>query len=95
MTRDDKLVLISDILNGDSKANSRYWKIGKELGVELNTSCDIFHEIEEYILDKFEEMDAENNEELEEDCAFCGGDKGNYTTYCSKECSDADNTEGV
>jgi len=47
---------ISDILN-ETKA---YIKIGKALKIEINPDSQIFYEIEEYILEKYKEMEEEN-----------------------------------
>lgn len=56
-TEHDKTILVSNILN-DTKA---YTKIGEVLGIEPDNNSMIFHEIEEFIVEKYKEMLEENN----------------------------------
>lgn len=50
---------VSHVLN-DTKA---YTKIGEVLGIEPDNNSMIFHEIEEFIVEKFHEMQEEMQEQ--------------------------------
>jgi len=84
----EKTGKVSDILN------EVYDKIGRALGVDMDNDSDIFYEIEEFIVKKYQEMQDEIDD-YEETCGFCGDEIEKTSNYCSKECSVADNTEGV
>jgi len=47
---------ISNVLN-ETKA---YIRIGRILDIEIDSDSEIFYEIEEYILQKYEQMEEEN-----------------------------------
>ena len=83
-----RLERVSDILN-DSKI---YHKIGRALGIEIELDSEIFREIEEYIIEQYEEMD---DNRPAPSCSFCGNEIDEDSRYCSYECSKADNTERV
>ena len=51
----DKIILVSTVLN---EANV-YDQIGRVLGIEIDNDSVIFHEIEQFIVDKFDEMGGE------------------------------------
>lgn len=91
MNRDDKIAKVSDILNG--REYNPYILIGLRLGIEIDSDSDIFLDIEEYIVDKYEEMEEENKSNRS--CGFCGNKLYENAIYCSKECNLADNTERV
>ena len=56
MEREEKILTLSNILN-----NTKVWdKISKGLDVELDSNSMIFHEIEEFIVDKLDEMIEDN-----------------------------------
>lgn len=74
---------VSNILN-DSKV---YDLIGKALGIELDNDSPIFREIEEYIIEQFDEMDS-NKEPAT--CGACTEEVGEDSYYCSYECSKID-----
>lgn len=84
----DRIERVSIILN-DTKA---YNLIGKTLGIEIDCNSDIFRDIEQFIIDKFDEMDEDK---VPTGCGFCGHKIEEDSIYCSYECSKADNTERV
>jgi len=47
---------ISNVLN-ETKS---YIRIGRALNIEIDSDSQIFYEIEEYILEKYKEMEEEN-----------------------------------
>ena len=52
MERENQILTISNILN-----NTKVWdKISEALDIEMDSNSMIFHEIEEFILDKLDEM---------------------------------------
>jgi len=54
----DRIYTISDILN-----SSNVWRMLEvRLGIKLDTDSDIYHEIEEFILMKLEQMEEENQD---------------------------------
>lgn len=56
MEREEKILTLSNILN-----NTKVWdKISKGLDIELDSNSMIFHEIEEFIVDKLDEMIEDN-----------------------------------
>ena len=56
MEREEQILTLSNILN-----NTKVWdKISKGLDVELDSNSMIFHEIEEFIVDKLDEMIEDN-----------------------------------
>ena len=56
MERENQILTISNILN-----NTKVWdKISEELDIEMDSNSMIFHEIEEFILDKLDEMTEDN-----------------------------------
>jgi len=56
----EQILIISDVLN-----TSRVWtKLERRLDIELDSNSDIFSEIEEFILNKLEEMQEESSERL-------------------------------
>jgi len=65
MDKQDKLELISDAMNSTLYTPGIYFEIGEALGIELDADSPIFHEIEEYILLKYEEMN-QSHWELDE-----------------------------
>tara|TARA_R110001632_G_scaffold175184_1_gene294904 strand:- start:954 stop:1199 length:246 start_codon:yes stop_codon:yes gene_type:complete len=73
------LEIVSNILN-DSKV---YNKIAKALGIKLDPDSDIFKEIEEYIVEQYDEMD--NNRPTEK-CGNCNNEVINQV-FCCRECS--------
>jgi hypothetical protein len=79
----DRVEIVSNILN-DSKV---YDKIAEALGIELNNDSDIFREIEEYVVEQYDEMD--NNRKVKT-CRACNEEVGDYSYYCSKECCKID-----
>lgn len=83
-----RLNKVSDILN-NSKV---YDKIAEAIGIEIDEDSLIFREIEEYIVEQFDEM--ESNRPLPT-CSFCNNDIDEDSRYCSYECSKADNQERV
>lgn len=83
-----RIEIVSNILN-DSKV---YDKIADALGIEIDNNSEIFREIEEYIIERFEEMDEDKEPT---GCGFCGHKIEEDSIYCSYECSKADNTERV
>jgi len=74
-----RVEIVSNILN-DSKV---YDKIADALGIELNNDSDIFREIEEYIVEQYDEMDSNKQTET---CRACNEDVKEDSYYCSKEC---------
>tara|TARA_R100000234_G_scaffold113698_1_gene88321 strand:- start:2549 stop:2782 length:234 start_codon:yes stop_codon:yes gene_type:complete len=54
----DRIYTISDTLN-----SSNVWRMLEvRLGIKLDTDSDIYHEIEEFILMKLEQMEEENQD---------------------------------
>ena len=52
----DRIYTISDVLN-----SSNVWRMLEvRLGIKLDTDSDIYHEIEEFILMKLEQMEEQN-----------------------------------
>lgn len=57
--QEQNILIISDLLN-----SSKFWvKLEQKLGIELDSNSMIFSEIEEFILDKLEEMQEEMSNE--------------------------------
>jgi len=79
----DRIERVSIILN-DTKA---YDLIGKTLGIEIDCNSEIFREIEQYIIEQFDEMDS-NREPAT--CGACAEEVGEDSYYCSYECSKID-----
>ena len=75
----DRIEIVSNILN-DSKV---YDKIAEALGIELNNDSDIFREIEEYIVEQYDEM---GKNRAPETCKACNEEVKEDSYYCSKEC---------
>ena len=75
----DRLERVSKVLN-DTKA---YDLIGNALGIELDNDSDIFREIEEYIVEQYDEMDSNREPET---CKACNEEVKEDSYYCSKEC---------
>jgi len=73
------LEIVSNILN-DSKV---YNKIAKALEIKLDPDSDIFREIEEYIVEQYDEMD--NNRPTEK-CGNCNNEVINEV-FCCRDCS--------
>ena len=94
MENKDKCEIVSNILNGNSRQESMYIRIGEALGMKMDFDSDIFYEIEELIVEKYQEMQDEVDD-YEETCGFCGNEINKNSIYCSRECSKADNTERV
>ena len=63
----DWIYTISDVLN-----SSNIWRMLEvRLGIRLDTDSDIYHEIEEFILMKLEQMEEENQEyDDSDDCEY-------------------------
>ena len=63
----DRIYTISDVLN-----SSNIWRMLEvRLGIKLDTDSDIYHEIEEFILMKLEQMEEENQEyDDSDDCEY-------------------------
>ncbi len=58
MERDNKILAISNILN-----DCKVWqKIEDSLSIDMDSNSMIFHDIEEFIMDKLEEMQEDNNQ---------------------------------
>jgi|13_taG_2_1085334.scaffolds.fasta_scaffold68630_1 hypothetical protein len=56
MERENQIVAISNILN-----DTKVWdKISEALDIEMDSNSMIFYEIEEFILDKLDEMTEDN-----------------------------------
>lgn len=56
MEREDKILTLSNILN-----NTKVWdKISEALDIEMDSNSMIFYEIEEFIVDKLDEMIEDN-----------------------------------
>lgn len=56
MERENQILTISNILN-----NTKVWdKISEALDIEMDSNSMIFYEIEEFILDKLDEMTEDN-----------------------------------
>ena len=54
----DRIYTISDVLN-----SSNIWaRLEVRLGIKLDIDSDIYHEIEEFILMKLEQMEEENQD---------------------------------
>ena len=49
---------VSNVLN----KTGAYTEIGKALGIEIDCDSQIFHDIEEFIVEKYEEMQEENED---------------------------------
>ena len=79
----DRLERVSKVLN-DTKA---YDLIGNALGIELDNDSDIFREIEEYIVEQYDEMDSNRQPET---CRACNEEVGEDSYFCSYECSKID-----
>tara|TARA_R110000824_G_scaffold391967_1_gene590099 strand:- start:373 stop:618 length:246 start_codon:yes stop_codon:yes gene_type:complete len=75
----DRIERVSNILN-DTKA---YDLIGKTLGIEIDANSEIFRDIEEYIIERFEDMD--DNRPTEK-CGNCNEEVINQV-FCCRECS--------
>jgi len=75
----DRIEIVSNILN-DSKV---YDKIADALGIDNDNDSEIFREIEEYIVEQYDEMD--NNRDIET-CKACNEEVIEFIYYCSKEC---------
>tara|TARA_R110001606_G_scaffold291687_1_gene439617 strand:- start:1651 stop:1899 length:249 start_codon:yes stop_codon:yes gene_type:complete len=75
----DRIEIVSNILN-DSKV---YDKISEALGIKADNDSEIFREIEEYIVEQYDEMD--NNRDIET-CKACNEEVKEDSYYCSKEC---------
>ena len=59
----NRIYTISDVLN-----SSNIWAgLEMRLGIKLDTESDIYHEIEEFILMKLEQMEEQNRENDESD----------------------------
>ena len=63
----DRIYTISDVLN-----SSNIWRMLEvRIGIRLDTDSDIYHEIEEFILMKLEQMEEENQEyDDSDDCEY-------------------------
>ena len=63
----DRIYKISDVLN-----SSNIWeRLEIRLGIKLDTDSDIYHEIEEFILMKLEQMEEQNEENDDlDDCEY-------------------------
>jgi len=79
----DRIERVSIILN-DTKA---YDLIGKTLGIEIDCDSDIFRDIEEYIIEKFDEMDSNREPQT---CRACNEQIDESSVFCSYECSKID-----
>lgn len=56
MEREEKILTLSNILN-----NTKIWdKIAEALDIEMDCNSMVFHEIEEFIIDKLDEMIEDN-----------------------------------
>ena len=75
----DRVEIVSNILN-DSKV---YDKIAEALGIKCDNDSDIFREIEEYIVEQYDEMD---NNRPSDKCANCNNEVINQV-FCCRECS--------
>jgi hypothetical protein len=60
-----------------------YDLIGEALGIELDKDSHIFGEIEEYIVEQYDEMDKNREPET---CKACNEEVKEDSYYCSKEC---------
>lgn len=62
---------VSNVLNKPDVHNpggtGAYDKIGEVLGIEVDSNSMIFHEIEEFIVNKYKEMRDENGENNDDD----------------------------
>lgn len=74
-----RVEIVSNILN-DSKV---YDKIADALGIELNNDSDIFREIEEYIVEQYDEMDSNRPADK---CGNCNNEVFNQV-FCCRNCS--------
>tara|TARA_R110000803_G_scaffold57536_1_gene115461 strand:+ start:458 stop:706 length:249 start_codon:yes stop_codon:yes gene_type:complete len=79
----DRIERVSNILN-DTKA---YDLIGKTLGIEIDVNSEIFRDIEEYIIERFEDMD-DSREPAK--CRACNELVDESSIFCSYECSKID-----
>ena len=75
----DRIEIVSNILN-DSKV---YDKIAEALGIKTDNDSEIFREIEEYIVEQYDEMDKNREPET---CKACNEEVKEDSYYCSKEC---------
>ena len=56
MEREEKILTLSNILN-----NTKVWdKVAEALNIEMDSNSMVFHEIEEFIVDKLDEMIEDN-----------------------------------
>lgn len=56
MERDEQILTISNILN-----NTKVWdKVSEALDIQMDCNSMVFHEIEEFIVDKLHEMIEDN-----------------------------------
>ena len=62
MDRDLATEKVSFVLNGERFGYKPYILIGEKLGIEINPDSEIFHEIEEFIVEKYEQMEEEEQE---------------------------------
>ena len=79
----DRIERVSMVLN-NTKA---YDLIGKALGIKIDNDSSIFREIEEYIIEQFDEMDSNRQPET---CRACNELVDESSIYCSYECSKID-----
>ena len=79
----DRIEIVSNILN-DTKV---YDKISEALGIDNDNDSEIFREIEEYIVEQYDEMD--NNRKVKT-CRACNEELKEDSYYCSKECCKID-----
>ena len=56
MSRDEKLLIVSNVLNNTKVFNTIADALGE---LWINPNDDFFHDVEEFILDNIERMDAE------------------------------------
>ena len=75
----DRIEIISNILN-DSKV---YDKIADALGIDNDNDSEIFREIEEYIVEQYDEMDKNR---ATAKCGNCNNEVINQV-FCCRSCS--------
>ena len=75
----DRIEIVSNILN-DTKV---YDKIADALGIDNDNDSEIFREIEEYIVEQYDQMDKNREPET---CKACNEEVKEDSYYCSKEC---------
>lgn len=75
----DRVEIVSNILN-DSKV---YDKIADALGIKADNDSDIFRDIEEYIVEQYDEMDKNRPTDK---CGNCNEEVINQV-FCCRECS--------